>query len=201
MFSGLEKINRTGFLLIKPVNYNCMKNKAGIFLNELGTAIGIGVMAGIVGTAAITVSQAIEMKIDGREPSSAPIDAASKVLDIEPDSEENKAKVSQQIHWAYGTSWGIARGLISLTGLKGWKATLVHFGAIWGTAMVMLPSLDVAPPATEEDAKTVSIDGLHHAVYAIAAGLAFDAIAEKTSETALNKEWVSAKKMFNKKLS
>ncbi|HEX8460956.1 MAG TPA: hypothetical protein VF623_05985, partial [Segetibacter sp.] len=75
-----------------------MKNKPGIFLNELGTAMGIGVMAGIVGTAAITISQMIEMKIDGREASSAPADAASKVLDIKPESEEKKAKVSQQIH-------------------------------------------------------------------------------------------------------
>ncbi|MGI4021940.1 MAG: hypothetical protein ACRYFA_10575 [Janthinobacterium lividum] len=178
-----------------------MKNKSGLFLNELGTAIGIGLMAGIVGTAAITISQMVEMNIDGREPSSAPADAASKILDIQPTSEEQKAKVSQQIHWAYGTSWGIARGLISLTGLKGWKATLVHFAAIWGTANVMLPALDVAPPATEEDAKTISIDGLHHSVYAVVAGLAFDAIAKKTTATALDKELTSAKKFFKNKLA
>ncbi|MEX8545984.1 MAG: hypothetical protein V5804_00155 [Mucilaginibacter sp.] len=178
-----------------------MKNKPGIFLNELGTAIGIGVMAGLVGTAAITVSQMIEMKIDGRQPSSAPVDAVSKVLDMKPTSEEQKAKVSQQIHWVYGTSWGIVRGLISLTGLKGWKATVIHFAAIWGTEMVMLPSLDIAPPATEEDAKTISIDGLHHAVYAVAAGLAFDAIAKRTSEAALDNELSSAKKLFKKKMA
>ncbi len=178
-----------------------MKNKSGLFLNELGTAIGIGVMAGLVGTAAITVSQMIEMKADGREPSTAPVDAVSKVMDMEPTDEEKKAKVSQQIHWAYGTSWGVARGLISFIGLKGWKATLVHFASIWGTEMMMLPALDLAPPATEEDAKTISIDGLHHAVYAIAAGLAFDAIAKKTSETALNKEISSLKKAFKNKLA
>jgi hypothetical protein len=177
-----------------------MKNKPGIFLNELGTAIGIGVMAGIAGTAAITISQMIEMKIDGREASSAPADAASKVLDIKPESEEKKSKVSQQIHWAYGTSWGVARGLIALTGLKGWKATLVHFAAIWGTANIMLPALEVAPPATEEDAKTISIDGMHHAVYAVAAGLAFDAIAKNTAAAATDqkvtflKKWLKHKK-------
>lgn len=177
-----------------------MKNKLVLFLNELGSAIGIGVMAGIVGTAAITISQMIEMKIDGREASTAPVDAVSKVLDMEPTEEEKKAKVSQQIHWAYGTSWGIARGLISLTGLKGWKATVVHFAAIWGTEMVMLPSLDLAPPATEEDAKTISVDGFHHAVYAVAAGLAFDAIAKKSSATALNKEISSIKTAFKNKV-
>ena len=178
-----------------------MKNKSGLFLNKSGTAIGIGVMAGLVGTAAITISQMIEMKIDGREPSMAPVDAVSKVLDMEPTAAETKAKVSQQIHWAYGTSWGVARGLISLTGLKGWKATALHFAAIWGTEMVMLPSLNIVPPATEEDAKTISVDGLHHAVYAVAAGLAFDAITKRTSETALNTEISSLKKALKNKLA
>lgn len=178
-----------------------MKNKTGLFLNGLGTAIGIGVMAGIAGTAAITVSQIIEMKADGREPSTAPVDAVTQVLDVAPTAEEQKAKVSQQIHWAYGTAWGVARGLIAFAGLKGWKATAVHFAAIWGTEMVMLPALDIAPPVTEEDAKTISIDGLHHAVYAVAAGLAFDAIARRTSETALNMEISSLKKAFKRKLA
>lgn len=178
-----------------------MKNKSGLFLNELGTAIGIGVMAGIVGTAAISISQAIEMKITEREASSAPADAAGKVLDIKPADEEKKAKVGQEVHWAYGTSWGIARGLISMMGLTGWKATLLHFGAIWTTEMVMLPSMDLAPPVTEEEPKTIAIDGLHHAVYAVAAGLAFDAIVKKTTKTALYKELYSAKKALKKKLA
>jgi hypothetical protein len=37
---------------------------------------------------------------------------------------------------AYGTTWGIACGLIGLTGLKGVPATLAHFVAVWGTSMI-----------------------------------------------------------------
>jgi hypothetical protein len=80
------------------------------------------------------------------------------------------------LHWAYGTTWGIARGIIGLTGLKGWPATVAHFAAIWGTSMVMLPAFNAAPPVTEEKPKAIAIDALHHAVYAIAAGLAYDAL-------------------------
>lgn len=153
-----------------------MKNNS---LSRLGSAIGAGLLAGLAGTAAITVSQMIEMKITGRKPSNTPVDAASKVLDVEAVSEEKKPKVSQEIHWAYGTTWGIARGLLSLGGLKGWTGTLAHFAAIWGAEQIMLPSLKVAPPINEEEPKTIGIDVIHHAVYAIAAGLVYQAIQGK----------------------
>jgi hypothetical protein len=152
------------------------KNSA---MADFGTAIGAGLLAGLAGTAAITVSQMIEMKITGRQPSNTPVEAASKVLDIDAVSEEKKPKVSQEIHWAYGTTWGVARGILSLTGLKGWTADLAHFASIWGASLIMLPGLKVAPPIQEEDPKTIVIDILHHAVYAIAAGFVYDAITRK----------------------
>ncbi len=143
---------------------------------KVAEIIGKSLLAGLAGTAAITISQMIEMKINDREPSTAPADAASKVLDIEPASEEDKPKLAQEVHWAYGTSWGLARGIIGATGLKGWPAMLVHFGAIYGTALVMQPALDIAPPVKEWETKTIATGVLHHLVYAAAAGLVYDAI-------------------------
>ncbi len=145
-------------------------------LGELGSAIGKGLLAGLAGTAAITLSQMIEMKITKREPSEATIKVVSATAGVGPVNEEEKQKVSQEIHWSYGTAWGVARGIIGLTGLKGLPASLLHFAAIWGTAMVMLPQYDAAPPVTEESPKAIAIDGLHHAVYALAAGFAYDAL-------------------------
>ncbi|GAA4913075.1 hypothetical protein [Mucilaginibacter defluvii] len=153
-----------------------MKIHQNNMLGELGGAIGKGILAGLAGTAAITISQMIEMKINKREPSDAPIKVVQETADVAPVSEEQKEKVSQEIHWVYGTTWGIARGLISLTGLKGLPATAVHFAAVWGAALVMLPKYNAAPPVTEEEPKSVAIDALHHAVYATAAGFAFDAL-------------------------
>lgn len=156
-------------------------------LGQLGSAIGKGLLAGLAGTAAITLSQYIEMKITKRKPSDAPVKVASEVTDVKPVSETDKEKVSQEIHWAYGTAWGVARGLVSLTGLKGLPAAAVHFAAIWGTSMVMLPKFKAGPPVTEEDTKTIAIDGLHHAVYALAAGAAFDALDTNRHERKLDR--------------
>lgn len=143
-------------------------------LGELGSAIGKGLLAGLAATAAITISQLIEMKITGRKPSEAPVKMVSETVGAQPVSEVEKPKLSQEIHWAYGTSWGAARGLIGLTGLKGLPAAAVHFAAIWGTALVMLPKYKAAPPVTEEEPNAIAIDALHHAVYAVTATVVYD---------------------------
>ncbi len=152
------------------------KHKIEKTVGSFAAALGRGIIAGIAGTAAITISQMIEMKITGRKPSTAPADAASKVLHIKPATEQDKQQFSQQVHWTYGTSWGVARALIAETGLEGIPASLLHFVAIWGTAMIIEPKLGVAPPVTEWEPKSIAIDALHHAVYAAVAGLVYDAI-------------------------
>jgi hypothetical protein len=142
---------------------------------KLGTAIGRGLLAGLAATAAMTISQMIEMKITGRKASDATLKVAEETLGVKPAPGE-KAKMSEEVHFAYGASWGIARGLIGLTGLKGLPATLAHFAAVWGTSMIMLPAFKVSPPVTEEDPKSIAIDGFHHVIYAITAGLTYDAL-------------------------
>ncbi len=147
-------------------------------LDELGTAIGVGLLAGLAGTAAITLSQMIEMKITKRKPSVVPEQAVEKTLDVGAVTEEKKEKVAQEVHWVYGTTWGVPRGLIRWAGLKGWPATLAHFSAVWGTSLLMLPALGLSKPVREREIQATLIDAMHHAVYAVAAGLAVDAIEE-----------------------
>ncbi len=144
-----------------------------MILGHLAAAVGKGLAAGLIGTAAMTVSSTVEMKLRGRQASSAPADAAAKVLGVEPTGEAEKARFSNLVHWGYGTLWGGVRGLIGAIGLGGAPAAAVHFAAVWGTELKMLPSLGVAPPLGEWGAEEIAVDVLHHAVYATAAGLAY----------------------------
>ncbi len=164
-----------------------MKLKETNALEELGAAIGKGLLAGLAATAAITVSQMIEMKLTKRKPSEVPVKVASEVLAVKPQNQDEKEKVSQEIHWAYGTSLGVMRGIIGLARLKGIPATLAHFSAVWGWSMVMLPIFKASPPVTEQDPKAVAIDGFHHAVYAITAGLVYDALDTGRTESKIDK--------------
>lgn len=143
---------------------------------ELAEAVGKGIFAGLAGTAAITASQMIEMSITGREQSDAPVQMVEKVFDVEPKDEAAAQKVGQLTHWGYGTSLGVLRGVLSACGLRGAAGTGVHFLAVWGAAATMLPAAGLAPPPTQWPKEQIAIDGLHHAVYAVAAGLVYDAL-------------------------
>lgn len=147
-------------------------------LAALADDIGKGLFAGFAGTLAITVSQTVEMKMRGRAPSDSPAEAAGKVLGVQPRGEEEKKRFSQIVHLGYGTAWGAVRGALAATGLPAPAATALHFAAIFGTALWMLPALKVAPPVSEWGAEAIAIDGFHHLIYALATGAAYDRLAE-----------------------
>ena len=148
---------------------------------DTAAAVGKGLFAGAAGTVAMTVSSSLEAKLRDRGSSSAPADAAGKVLGVQPRDDAGKARFSNVVHWAYGTSWGAVRGLLHAAGLDGAKATALHFTAIWGGAQVMLPALDVAPPLWESERKEIAIDAFHHLVYAGATGIAFNALERSSA--------------------
>jgi hypothetical protein len=147
-------------------------------LSKLSSAIGDGLVAGFVGTAAMTVSSTLEARLRGRAPSTAPARATAKALGIA-DFEDDiaSARFNDLSHWGYGTGWGVVRGLLGATGMPARKATAAHGAAIWGSAAVALPALEIAPPFVFWGKEEVAIDLFHHTVYAIATGLAYEAIA------------------------
>jgi hypothetical protein len=142
-------------------------------LGSVAAAAGKGLLAGTIGTAAMTASSTIEMQLRGRKPSSAPADAAAKVLGVEPVGERQATRFSNLMHWAYGTTWGVTRGMFAAIGLSGPRATAARFGAVWGTGLIMLPALDVAPPVTRWGTREIAVDAWHHAVYALATSMAY----------------------------
>ena len=147
-------------------------------LNTLASSIGKGLLAGLAGTAVMTVSSTLEAKLRGRAPSTAPARATAKVLGIkEFEDDLAKARFSDVSHWGYGTTWGIVRGLLDTAGMSPKAATAAHGAAVWGSAQVTLPALEVAPPAIFWGAEEVAIDAFHHAVYAAATGIAYELIS------------------------
>jgi hypothetical protein len=147
-------------------------------LTNAATAIGDGLVAGVLGTAAMTVSSTIEAKLRHRAASTAPARATAKALGIAKfENDLAKARFSDLSHWGYGTGWGVVRGVLGATGMPPAKATAAHGAAVWGSAAVTLPALDVAPPFVFWGHKEVAIDLFHHAVYALATGGAYELIA------------------------
>lgn len=142
-------------------------------LGDIAAAVGKGLFAGVTGTAVMTVSSTLEMKLSGRPASQAPAQAAEKVLGVEPVDEEAKARFSNLVHWGYGIAWGGVRGLLAGAGLSGPEATAAHLALVWGGEQIILPALDVAEPVFKYGSKATATDLLHHVVYATATGIAY----------------------------
>jgi hypothetical protein len=147
-------------------------------LNTTANAIGDGLVAGFLGTAAMTVSSTLEARLRHRQASTAPARATAKALGIAAfDSDLARARFNDLSHWGYGTGWGVVRGILGATGMRPAKATAAHGAAVWGSAAVTLPALDIAPPFVFWGRQEVAIDLFHHTVYAVATGLAYELVA------------------------
>jgi hypothetical protein len=149
-------------------------------LRGIATEVGKGLIAGFVGTVAITVATTIEKKLRKRPASSAPADAADKVLHVQPRDEAGKSRLGNVVHYAYGTGWGLGRAVLAAAFYaasgRRWRRRhgrsllepVAFFGAVWGAALAMLPALGLAKPFWRWGAKEVAIDAFHHGVYAAA---------------------------------
>ena len=147
-------------------------------LTKTANAIGDGLVAGFLGTAAMTVSSTLEARLRRRQASTAHARATAKALGITAfDSDLARARFNDLSHWGYGTGWGVVRGILGATGMRPARATAAHGAAVWGSAAVSLPALDVAPPFVFWGREEVAIDVLHHTVYAVATGAAYELIA------------------------
>ena len=149
-------------------------------LARLSENVGRGLAAGVIGTAAMTASSTLEAKLRDRGASTTPADAARTVLGIEKFTDDTaEQRFNQLVHWGYGTGWGAVRGLLRTIGLGPRLATFAHLGAVYGSEQVILPELDVAPPATEWGAEEIAVDLLHHVVYALAVAFAYERLARR----------------------
>ena len=147
---------------------------------RIASSIGKGLVAGFAGTAAMTISSTLEAKLRGRAPSSPPARATAKVLGISSfEDSVAQARFNDLAHWGYGTGWGVVRGLLDAVSLPPRKATAAHGAAVWGTAQVMLPALDIAPPSVFWAKKEIAIDAFHHTVYALATGIAYELLSSR----------------------
>src|SRR5438477_12719708 len=147
---------------------------------RIASSIGKGLVAGFAGTAAMTVSSTVEARLRNRQPSTAPARATAKALGIaEFEDGIAQARFNDLSHWGYGTGWGVVRGLLDAAGVPPHKATAAHGAAVWGSAQVTLPALDIAPPAIFWPKEEIAIDALHHTIYAIATGFAYQLLSSR----------------------
>ena len=109
-------------------------------------AAGLGLVAGLVGTAALTLAERLEMALTGREPSTVPGQVGVKVAGREPGANpELVERLNPVVHWGHGIGLGAARGLLDAAGLGPLAATLVFYPVVFGGDAALYRALGIAP--------------------------------------------------------
>lgn len=94
-------------------------------------ALGRGMIAGTVGTIAMTVSERLEMAASGREASQVPGQVGAHLVPgRDPDSSADVERLNGPVHWAHGVGMGALRGALDLAGVRGPQASVAHFAMV-----------------------------------------------------------------------
>lgn len=144
-------------------------------VGKLAGAACKGLVAGAVGTAAMTLSNMVEMKfVTGRSGSTVPAQTVEEVTGVRPADQSSESRLNELSHWGYGVAQGAVRGLVGAAGLGGLAGTLAHYATVWGGQQAVLPALGLGAPTWRYGRQAIAIDVVHHSVYVTATSLAYE---------------------------
>ena len=108
--------------------------------------VGRGLLAGTIGTVALTLAEKGEMKLTGRAPSTIPGQVGAKLTGHDPAANPTRVKrLSPVIHWAHGIGLGAVRGGLDRAGLSPLAATLAFYPLVFGGDAALYRALGIAP--------------------------------------------------------
>lgn len=143
---------------------------------QTAAAIGKGMVAGLVGAAAMTVSERVEMAVTRRQASDVPGRVGAKLLRRHPETDAEMQRLSTRVHWGHGIVGGGLRGVLERAGITGPVASVAHFAALWGGDASLYAALGIAPGPWDWEQQELAADVLHKGVYAAVTGAVYDAL-------------------------
>lgn len=140
---------------------------------EFFEAVVWGLLAGLIGTIILTLSETIEMKVTGRKASMVPGQVGYRITGNQPDNQRDLKRVSTGVHWAHGIMLGAIFGLLSLLDLDPAIVTALFFGVVWLGDVSLYKVLGIAQWPWKWPGSELAIDLFNKGVYAAATGVAF----------------------------
>ena len=136
-----------------------------------------GMVAGAVGTVAMTLSERVEMSLSGRAPSTVPGQVGAHLLpSADPTRPSDVARLGGPVHWGHGVAMGALRGVLDVAGLEGPAASAAHLALVWGGDAALYRTLGIADLPWRWGADELAADLLHKGVYAAVTGAVYDAL-------------------------
>jgi hypothetical protein len=137
-------------------------------------SLAIALAAGAAGTAAMTLSQALEQRLLSKRRPKTAASVAENVTGLEAETEEGRAETSSTLHWLYGTGLGAA--LVPLEGVSEPYRSLTFLGGVYGAGLAWESIADRQDAPSKRSASDFGADFVHHLVYAGTATLAYNGL-------------------------
>ncbi|KAL2022120.1 hypothetical protein VTK56DRAFT_6164 [Thermocarpiscus australiensis] len=135
-----------------------------------GTVLAYGACAGLLGVAAMTVTEKVEQAFTGRPNSEVPGKTLARLIDARPQTEGDLWRLNMAMHYGQGALAAIMRGVASYYGLRGPFTDFMFIGVRLMIDQTLENWTGVgAPPWTWPVSEQV-VDLLHKAVYAFVTG-------------------------------
>ncbi|WP_148572743.1 hypothetical protein [Nocardioides caldifontis] len=135
-----------------------------------------GLVAGAVGTVAMTVAEKVEQRLTGRPSSFVPARTLERLTGLE---DRESTALNWAMHYGQGALVGVLRSVMANVGLRGPVASSKFAVVRLTTDQVLENATGVgAPPETWPRGELV-VDLLHKGVYAFVTGLVADGLAKR----------------------
>ncbi len=136
-------------------------------------AVAWGLVAGVAGTAAQTLSEKMEMSFTKRPASLVPAQVGAKLVAPPLRTGTDAVRLNWTVHWMHGIMMGAVRGLLAVTPLGPAAASLLHFPLVWGSDVMLYAGLHIAPAPWKWSGEELATDLFHKGVLSAVTSLVF----------------------------
>lgn len=142
----------------------------------LTAAAGRGVLAGLVGVAAMTAAEKAEQAVTHRPDSYVPARTLLRLLGRHPADGDQPAGWNHAMHWGTGAALGALRGVWAAVGLRGPQAQFAHTVVRLATDQTLENATGVGAPPPTWPRGELAVDVAHKAIYSVVTGLVAERI-------------------------
>ena len=139
----------------------------------LGRAALRGALAGLAGTAAMTLAEEVEQRVTHRPDSYVPARTLTALTTGRRLPERARPPVRNHLmHWGTGAAVGALRGVWAAVGLRGWRASVWHTSVRLATDQTLENATGVGAPPTTWPRDELAADVFHKAIYSVVTAIA-----------------------------
>lgn len=144
---------------------------------SVAEVVGRGLVAGVVGTVALTIAEKAEMSLTGREPSMVPGQVGARLSGHDPQTDVALVRrLNPIVHWGHGIGMGAVRASLDAVGMSRRSASAAFFPILWGGDAALYAALGVAPPPWRWSLQDLATDLFGKGVLAFATSGAYVAL-------------------------